>query len=151
MSNEGEVYFGLFGDFEPASLSLGVTATRMKRKGDPTPKWSSWAYSGGKVEGDVVDVYELASKVVKALEPHADKIIEAKNEFGLRAVLQVVLTISPNDELSTPAIGFEADVISFLNKVGATIDVDTYREEVIRIIGAGYWRRGKAIYEQQQG
>ena len=27
----------------------------------------------------------------------------------------------------------------------------TYREEVIRIIGAGYWRRGKAIYEHQQG
>ena len=26
----------------------------------------------------------------------------------------------------------------------------TYREKVIRIIGAGYWRRGKAIYEQQQ-
>jgi uncharacterized protein len=27
----------------------------------------------------------------------------------------------------------------------------TYREDVIRIIGAGYWRRGKSIYEQQQG
>lgn len=26
----------------------------------------------------------------------------------------------------------------------------TYRDEVIRIIGAGYWRRGKAIYEQQK-
>ena len=25
----------------------------------------------------------------------------------------------------------------------------TYRDEIIRIIGAGYWRRGKAIYEQQ--
>jgi hypothetical protein len=25
----------------------------------------------------------------------------------------------------------------------------TYREEVIRIIGAGYWRRGKRIYEEQ--
>jgi uncharacterized DUF497 family protein len=24
----------------------------------------------------------------------------------------------------------------------------TYRESVIRIIGAGYWRKGKAIYEQ---
>lgn len=23
----------------------------------------------------------------------------------------------------------------------------TYREEVIRIIGAGYWRKGKAIFE----
>lgn len=25
----------------------------------------------------------------------------------------------------------------------------TYRDEIIRIIGAGYWRRGKAIYEKQ--
>ena len=25
----------------------------------------------------------------------------------------------------------------------------TYREAVIRIIGAGYWRRGKRIYEEQ--
>jgi hypothetical protein len=25
----------------------------------------------------------------------------------------------------------------------------TYREEVIRIFGAGYWRKGKRIYEQE--
>ncbi len=25
----------------------------------------------------------------------------------------------------------------------------TYREDVIRIIGAGYWRRGKRVYEEQ--
>lgn len=25
----------------------------------------------------------------------------------------------------------------------------TYREDVIRIIGAGYWRKGKRIYERQ--
>jgi len=25
----------------------------------------------------------------------------------------------------------------------------TYRESVIRIIGAGYWRRGKKIYEEK--
>ena len=25
----------------------------------------------------------------------------------------------------------------------------TYREDVIRIIGAGYWRGGKKIYEEQ--
>ena len=25
----------------------------------------------------------------------------------------------------------------------------TYRESVIRIIGAGYWRKGKRIYEQE--
>jgi len=26
----------------------------------------------------------------------------------------------------------------------------TYRDGIIRIIGAGYWRRGKRIYEQHQ-
>jgi uncharacterized DUF497 family protein len=25
----------------------------------------------------------------------------------------------------------------------------TYRSKVIRIIGAGYWRKGKAIYEKE--
>jgi uncharacterized DUF497 family protein len=25
----------------------------------------------------------------------------------------------------------------------------TYREDVIRIIGAGYWRRGKRVYERE--
>ena len=25
----------------------------------------------------------------------------------------------------------------------------TYREDVIRIIGAGYWRKGKAVYERE--
>jgi uncharacterized DUF497 family protein len=25
----------------------------------------------------------------------------------------------------------------------------TYREQVIRVIGAGYWRRGKQIYEKE--
>jgi uncharacterized protein len=25
----------------------------------------------------------------------------------------------------------------------------TYRDDVIRIIGAGYWRKGKSIYEKE--
>lgn len=27
----------------------------------------------------------------------------------------------------------------------------TYRDETIRIIGAGFWRKGKKIYEQENG
>lgn len=27
----------------------------------------------------------------------------------------------------------------------------TYRDGVIRIIGAGYWRKGKTVYEQENG
>jgi hypothetical protein len=32
-----------------------------------------------------------------------------------------------NDEISSPAIGFEQNVIQFLSKVGASIDIDTYK------------------------
>ena len=38
-----------------------------------------------------------------------------------------------------------------LGKVGGGILTVwfTYREDVIRIIGAGYWRKGKVIYDQE--
>lgn len=130
MPNEGEVYFGLFGDdFDPAALSVGVAPTKIRRKGDKTPKFSSWIYSTGKQKADVVDIYEMASSLVASLEPCAEKIIEAKRAFGLEAVLEVIVTISLDETKSTPAIGFDANVIAFLHRVGASIDVDTYRGE----------------------
>jgi len=129
MPSEGEVYFGLFGDFDPALLSIGVTPSRIKKKGDPIPKQSSWIYSVGKIRSEVIDVYELASSLVDALEPHADRILAAKQAYGLEAVLEVVLSIAADEKESTPAIGFDRRVISFLNKVGASIDIDIYRGE----------------------
>jgi hypothetical protein len=130
MSNEGEVYFGLSGgDFDPEALQIGVAPTRTKRRAHPTPKHSSWVYSTGKIRNELIDVYEMAISVVLALEPYADKIVEAKRAFDLEAVLEVVLTITMDDTKSTPAIGFDLRVISFLHRVGASIDIDTYRGE----------------------
>ena len=34
---------------------------------------------------------------------------------------------------------------------GGILTVRTYRGETIRIIGAGYWRKGKKIYEEKNG
>ena len=128
MPNEGEVYFGLFGDdFDPESLTIGVDPTRTRRKAEPIPKHSSWIFSSGKQRGEIIDVYKMASSVVSALRPHAERIVEAKRTHKLEAILEVVLTISADESTSTPAIGFDSDVIAFLNQVGASIDVDTYR------------------------
>ncbi len=130
MTNEGEVYFGLFGDdFDPESLSIDIAPTGTKRKAYPAPKHSWWVYSTGKLQDDVIDVYDMASSLVATLEPHADRIVEAKRAYGLEAVLEVVLTITLDETKSTPAIGFDSRVISFLNRVGASIDIDTYRGE----------------------
>ena len=51
----------------------------------------------------------------------------AKTMFNLRCVFQVMLWIDQNEEASMPAIGFESPVINFIHAVGATIDIDTYR------------------------
>jgi hypothetical protein len=130
MPNEGRVYFGLFGDdFDPESLSIGVAPTKTARRGTPTPKQSSWIYSSEKVRSDVIDVYGMSSSLVAALQPHAHRIREAIRKHNLDAVLEIVLTITPDDSVSTPAVGFDSKVISFLNEVGASIDVDIYRGE----------------------
>ena len=127
--NVGEVYFGLFGsDFDPSIAKSAIPIYRAVAtpKGDPIPKYSSWRFSTGKIEHDYVDVYELASTLVSELQPHTKDIIRIKERFELEAILQVVLTISTTEDHSTPAIGFNEDVLNFIHAVGATIDVDTY-------------------------
>ena len=127
--NEGEVYFGLFGsEFDPsvAKDAIPIDSTTTRLKGDPIPKQSSWRCSTGKHQNDFIDVYEMASTLVSKLAPHTKEIIEVKERFGLDAVFQVVLTISTDEDKSTPAIGFDSDVLDFMHAVGATIDVDTY-------------------------
>jgi hypothetical protein len=130
-----EVYFRLCGDeFEPDKVSqyIGLVATRTRRKGErrkdvPLPRNSTWQFSTGVIESDVIDVYEMSAALVERLAPYTSKIAEAKAIFQLTCVLQVVLWIDQNEEKSMPAIGFEQGVIDFLKAVGGTIDIDTYR------------------------
>jgi hypothetical protein len=135
MTSKGEVYFAMYGDdFEPDEVSthIGLAATGVRRKGErrpevPLPRNSAWEVSSGRVESDVIDVYEMSETLVTQLAPFEAKIVEAKTAFNLRCVFQVVLWIDQNEEASMPAIGFESQVISFIHAVGAKIDIDTYR------------------------
>lgn len=130
MTNEGRVYFALKGDnFEPDEVTrmVGIQPTSVRRKAEPTPKHSTWEVSTPKIEDEVIDVYEMSSALIAKLQPFAPEIAAAMQRFKLTAVLQVVLRMTMDDSKSTPAIGFDSRVIAFLSEVGATIDVDTYR------------------------
>ncbi|WP_339135777.1 MAG: DUF4279 domain-containing protein [Candidatus Electrothrix sp. GW3-4] len=130
MSNEGRVYFGLIGDdFDPKELTefLGINPSKAKKKANPIPKKSYWNLSSDTVKGEIVDIYKMSSSLIKTIKPHTKEIIEAKQKFNLEAYLQVVLWITTDETKSTPIIGFEDDVIEFLYKVKASIDIDTYR------------------------
>lgn len=135
MATIGEVYFAMYGDdFDPAEVSIyvGSAATDVHRKGQrrpdvPLPRYSSWAVSTGRVESDVIDVYEMSEQLVQQLLPFVQKLVEAKRVFNLWCVFQVVLWIDQNEDASMPAIGFDPAVIQFIHAVGANIDIDTYR------------------------
>jgi hypothetical protein len=127
MPNEGRVYFALFGsDFDPDHLHLGISPTETRRRGNPRPKQSSWILSTDKVVSDVVDVYSMSSALIESLIPHEARIVEAVKAHKLEAILEVVLTISTDESVSTPAIGFDAKVVSFMSRIGGSIDIDTY-------------------------
>ncbi len=133
MANEGEVYFALFGDdFDPGEVTklVGLQPTSVRRKTYPLPKHAWWKVSIGKTEGELVDVYEMSSALIEKLAPHAQGILRAKQELRLEAILEVVLHISMNDSIPTPAIGFTPEVVSFLSRVGAGIDIDAYRNSL---------------------
>ncbi|WP_159967187.1 DUF4279 domain-containing protein [Pseudomonas sp. 9Ag] len=133
-NNECRVYFALNGDdFDPGELTqfLGMKPTSTKRKGekipDRVPKFSSWVLSTDNVVDECIDVYEIAGEIVKQLQPKKTLIIDAIKRFGLFSKLQVVLSISVDDNISTPAIGFDVETTKFLGEIGAFIDIDTYR------------------------
>lgn len=129
-TNEAEVYFALYGDeFDPDAVTrmVGIEPTSIKRKKDPIPKHTWWRYSLGKIENDVINIYDMSAALIAVLQPHQEKIAQVKTSHSLNAVLSVVLWITCDETISTPAIGFDENVISFLNTVGATIDIDTYR------------------------
>jgi len=79
------------------------------------------------IKQEVVDIYEMSDVLVAQLRPYSAAILDAKNKFNLKSVLEVVLRITVDDSMPTPAIGFNPEVIAFLSSVGASIDIDTYR------------------------
>ena len=69
----------------------------------------------------------MSSDLVGKLKKCENNILVAINTLGLEATFQVVLWISTDDSISTPAIGFKPEVILFIHKIGASVDIDTYR------------------------
>lgn len=128
MPHEGKVYLDLFGrNFDPTKLDLSIAPTKITVEADPHPKYSAWIFSSERVVSDLIDIYAMSASVVAALKSHESAIMAAIKAHQLEAILEVVLTISPDDTLSMPAIGFDSEVLGFVNRLGGSIDVDTYR------------------------
>lgn len=133
-TNKGRLYFALRGNnFNPDELTeaLGISPTNIIREGtklkNTTRKFSFWEISTDEICAEVIDIYDMADEILQQLLPKKKQIVEMIQKHNLTPFLQVVLWISINDEISTPAIGFNPDVITFLGDINGYIDIDTYR------------------------
>ena len=133
-TNECYVYFAFDGeDFNPDGITelLGIKPTTIRRKGElasnKVTKFDSWQLSTKNIINEIIDVDNLATQIIGKLRTKSDIINEIRSKFNASTRLEVVLTITTDDSQITPDINFEVDNISFLAKVGAYIDIDTYR------------------------
>ena len=131
--NEGKVYFAFDGvDYDPHQITkiLNIKPTKIRFKGElpsgKLPKETLWIFSTENIVDEYIDIYEMATSLIKELEPKIDLINQIKKDFNLTTRLEVILFFSVDEQSSTPCIGFEVGTINFLDKVGASIDIDTY-------------------------
>ncbi|MDJ0579492.1 DUF4279 domain-containing protein [Crocosphaera sp.] len=130
-TNECYVYFALDGeDFEPNDVTdyLNIEPTSVRRKGERLPgripRYSSWVLSTQKIINEIIDVDEMASELIKILEPKTNQINEIAEKLNLATRLEVVLWITTDDTQTTPMISFNVNSINFLSNVNAYIDID---------------------------
>lgn len=71
----------------------------------------------------------MSNEIVNRLKDKKDLLIEAIERFNVIPRLEVVLSFSMNDDISMPAIGFDAETVKFLGELGALIDIDSYGEK----------------------
>lgn len=133
--NECYLYFALTGNgFDPDKISttLNLKATKIVREGShipgKIPVCSSWKYDTPLLRnGDVFRLGEIAEELIIPLLPLQEKITELIKIHNLSAIFMVVLTISTDEQDSTPALYFSPTVIEFCHSVGASIELDLYR------------------------
>ena len=81
-----------------------------------------------------------------------NKELENRNKHGVSFVDAQYAFVDPRRVIAEDVShsGKEKRYYCFRMVHGGVLTVRfTFRENVIRIIGAGYWRKGKAIYERE--
>jgi hypothetical protein len=133
-SSNTYVYFALNGDeFDPDIITqkLGIEPTSSNKKGDqgtynPALGYSSWKYSTQRNQ-EYLEVDRLVDEIVNLFYNKIEIINQLKTELNLHSVLQIVLDIDINPEISTPSLGYHLKTIEFLYTTKTETDVDLYK------------------------
>ena len=138
MPETSYIYLTLAGDFDPDEVAskLSLRPWQSYKKSSRSverclPRTSRLSYGRVEVTNEVPDVYELSEKMVDILDPYRDEFRVVSERKDVEVCCSVCLWMMRDLSISTPPIGFSTRVTSFIAYVGASIDVDTYRDDQI--------------------
>ncbi len=133
-TNECYVYFAFDGDdFNPDDITsdIGIEPTSVLRKGSKIPnirpRINSWKLSTETIINEIIDVEEMSLEVVRKLQHKIELIEKIKEKYSASTRFQIVIWITTDEKQSTPAIGFNVEIMKFLVETDTFIDIDTYR------------------------
>ncbi|MFC4994727.1 DUF4279 domain-containing protein [Rubritalea tangerina] len=128
------IYFAIRGDFNISHFESFIplkadecTAKYSRIPERKLPRTNLLGYGKVSTNKELIDIYTLADEAVDILLPHQEKFATLLSDSAATAHLQVVLYFPTFEEIPTPIFGFSSKVITFLDKLGASIDIDTYR------------------------
>ncbi len=130
------MYLSIKGDFDPNDLITQVSLTpwkclkkHSKSLQNKIPRCSIVNYGKVEVTSECPDLYQMSDELFRQLEPYRDELIALSKAPGLHFCCSTCLWMVHSLEVSTPPIGFHSDIVSLLGSLGASIDVDTYRDD----------------------
>lgn len=136
MTTPNYIYLGLAGEFDPDAVAREIdlaptrSAAKHSRNAErklPRCSLIRFGQTHAATKNGVLNIYELAEKVVGQLEPYTLQFAEAISKYKAEATFQVVFEFPVSEEVSTPILGFSTRVIRFVAATGASIDMDSYR------------------------
>ena len=136
MPETSHIYLTLAGDFDPEEIADMITLQPWQsyKKNSRSvehslPRVSRLSYGKIEVAEEVPDVYAMSEQMVDLLEPYRDEFKAVSERSDVEACCSTCLWMMHDLSISTPPIGFSARAIAFIAYVGASIDIDTYRDD----------------------
>ncbi len=122
------LYFAFKGDyFDTNAITelLRIQPTSVKVKNSPIPKSTTWSYQ---IEmGSVIDFETYIHDLLNIFESRIERINQLKNELQLTTILQFVIEIDTNPNISTPYFGLNQRATNFLCQTATDVDYDLYK------------------------
>lgn len=111
---------------------LQIEPTQQGRRGEkgryiPEQKHSYWQIATEKGK-EYLDIPMLVQEIVVQLSSKVEIINSIKEKYQLDSILQIVLDIDVDENISTPILNFDNDVIESLYQTKTEMDIDIYRK-----------------------